>query len=97
MSLRPTLRGHGSILRPLSRSSTSTEVLLEQVSDLPGLPRSNNLVELDGWYNGFQTLESCSNPTLWTFLTALKEEENLTFSKKVKMPLGEGPEPGAQA
>jgi hypothetical protein len=26
-------------------------------------------------------------------LTALKKEENLTFSKKVKMSLGEGPEP----
>ena len=58
---------------------------------LAGLPRSNNLVE--GWHNGFQTLVGCSNPTLWTFLTALKKEENLTFSKKVKMSLGEGPEP----
>jgi hypothetical protein len=26
-------------------------------------------------------------------LTALTKEENLTFSKKVKMRLGEGPEP----
>ena len=26
-------------------------------------------------------------------MTALKKEENLTFSKKVKMSLGEGPEP----
>ena len=46
---------------------------------LARLPRSNNLVE--GWHNGFQTLIGCSNPTLWTFLTALKKEENLTFSK----------------
>ena len=58
---------------------------------LARLPRSNNLVE--GWHDGFQTLVGCSNPTLWTFLTALKKEENLTFSKKVKMSLGEGPEP----
>ena len=58
---------------------------------LARLPRSNNLVE--GWHNGFQTLVGCSNPTLWTFLTDLKKEENLTFSKKVKMSLGEGPEP----
>ena len=56
-----------------------------------GLPRSNNLVE--GWHNGFLKLVGCFNPTLWTFLTALKREENLTFSKKVKMSLGEGPEP----
>jgi hypothetical protein len=60
-------------------------------SVLAGLPRSNNLVEC--WHNGFQTLVGCSNPTLWTFLTALKKEENLTFSKKVTMSLGEGPEP----
>ena len=46
---------------------------------LAGLPRSNNLVE--GWHNGFQMLVGCSNPTLWTFLTALKKKENLTFSK----------------
>ena len=43
---------------------------------LAGLPRSNNLVE--GWHNGFQKLVGCSNPTLWTFLTAPKKEENLT-------------------
>ena len=42
-------------------------------SVLAGLPRSNNLVEV-GWL--FQS---------WTFLTALKKEENLTFSKKVKI------------
>ena len=58
---------------------------------LAGLPRSNNLVE--GWHNGFQTLIGTSNPTLWTFLTALKKEENLTFTKKVKKMMGEGPEP----
>ena len=34
---------------------------------------------------------------LRTFLTAVKKEENLAFSKKVKMSLGEGPEPKAQA
>ena len=50
---------------------------------LAGIPRSNNLVE--GWHNGFQKLVGYSNPTLWTFLTALKKEENLTFSKKVKI------------
>ena len=33
-----------------------------------------------------------SNPTLWTFLTALKKEETLTFAKKVKMRMGECPE-----
>ena len=58
---------------------------------LTRLPCSNNLVEV--WHNGFQTLVGCSNPTLRTFLTALNKEENLTFSKKVKMSLGYGPEP----
>ena len=57
---------------------------------LAGLPRSNNFVE--GWHNGFQTLVAVSNPTLWTFLTALKKEENITFAKKVKKMMGEGPE-----
>ncbi|KAL5247507.1 hypothetical protein ACHWQZ_G019400 [Mnemiopsis leidyi] len=57
---------------------------------LAGLPRSNNFVE--GWHNGFQTLVGGSNPTLWTFLTALKKEENITFAKKVKKMMGEGPE-----
>ena len=60
-------------------------------SVLAGLPCSNNLVE--GWHNGFQTLVGTSNPILWTFLTALKKEENLTFTKKIKMRTGEGPEP----
>jgi hypothetical protein len=56
-------------------------------SVLAGLPRSNNLFE------GWQTLVGCSNPTLWTLLTALKKTENLTLSKRVKMSLGKGPEP----
>ena len=47
---------------------------------LAGLSRSNNLVE--GWHKSFQKLVGCFNPALWTFLTALKEE-NLTFSEKV--------------
>ena len=58
---------------------------------LAGLPRSNNLVE--GWHNGFQSLVGVSNPTLWTFLSALKKEENLTFAKKVKMRTNESPDP----
>jgi hypothetical protein len=62
-------------------------------SVLPGLPSSYNLVELEDWQYGFQTLVGCSNPTLWTFLAALKKEENWTLSKKVKMSLGERPEP----
>ena len=59
---------------------------------LAGPPRSYDVVEV--WHNGFQKLVALvSHPTLWTFLTALKKEENLTFSKKVKTRLGEGPEP----
>ena len=40
---------------------------------------------VEGWHSGFQTLVGYSNPTLWTFLTALKKEENLTFSKIKKV------------
>lgn len=58
---------------------------------LAGLPRSNNIVE--GWHNGFQSLVGTTNPTLWTFLSAVKKEETLTFAKKVKMAMREDPEP----
>ena len=59
---------------------------------LAGLPPSKNIVE--GWNNGFfQSLVGTSNPTLWTFLTAMKQEENLTFAKRVKMRMNEQPEP----
>ena len=59
---------------------------------LAGPSRTHDVVEV--WHNGFQKLVVLvSHPTLWTFLTALKKEENLTCSKKVKMRLGEGPEP----
>ena len=60
-------------------------------SVLAGLPRSKNIVE--SWHNGFQSLVGTSNPTLWTFLTAMKQEENQTFAKRVKMRMNEQPEP----
>ena len=40
---------------------------------LANLPRSNNMVE--GWHNGFQSLVGNTNPTLWTFLSALKKKK----------------------
>ncbi len=83
-----TLKGHGLALLPLHRCL----FLWNQFdSVLAGLPRSNNIVE--GWRNGFQSLVGTSNPTLWTFLTAMKQEENLTFAKRVKMRMNEQPEP----
>ncbi|KAL5268243.1 hypothetical protein ACHWQZ_G002193 [Mnemiopsis leidyi] len=71
-------------------SIDSVNLMNQYDAVLAGLPRSNNFVE--GWHNGFQTLVGGSNPTLWTFLTALKKEENITFAKKVKKMMGEGPE-----
>ena len=46
---------------------------------LTGQPRSSNLAE--GWHNGFQDLIGCTNPTIWSFLTALKLEQWLTEQK----------------
>ena len=95
---RHTYEGDSEFGSYFERPSPSTEPIFDikylwnqYDTVLARLPRSNNLVE--GWHNRFQTLVGCSNPTLWTFLTALKKEENLTFSKKVKMSLGEGREP----
>ena len=42
-------------------------------SALAGLPRSSNIAE--GWHLGFKSLVQCTNPTLWTFLDALKLED----------------------
>ena len=36
---------------------------------------------------------ACTNPTLWTFLSALKKEETLTFKKKVDWRMRRAPEP----
>ena len=35
----------------------------------------------EGWHNGFLSLVRCSNPTIWSFLDALKLEEGLTDQK----------------
>ena len=35
-----------------------------------GLPRSSNLAE--GWHNGFKSIVNCTNPTIWSFMDALK-------------------------
>ena len=43
------------------------------------MPRSSNMAE--GWHKGFKSLVRCSNPTIWTFLDALKLEQGLTDHK----------------
>ena len=43
------------------------------------LPRSSNMAE--GWHNGFRSLVRCSNPTIWSFLDALKLGQGLTDQK----------------
>ena len=37
---------------------------------------------VEGWHNGFQSLVGTTNPTLWTFLSALKKEENLDLQEE---------------
>ena len=39
------------------------------------IPRSSNIAE--GWHHGSHSMLSCSNPTLWKFLDALKSERAL--------------------
>ena len=43
------------------------------------LPRSSNLAE--GWHNGFKSLVTCTNTTMWSFLDALKLEHSLNELK----------------
>ena len=43
------------------------------------LPRSTNIAE--GWHRGFNSMLSCSNPTLWKFLDCLKAEQSLTDAR----------------
>ena len=50
-------------------------------ASLMGLPRSTNMAE--GWHHGFQSMLSCTHPTIWKFLEALKKEHNL-----IRMQLG---------
>ena len=49
------------------------------------LPRSSNMAE--GWHNGFRSLVRGSNPTIWSFLDALKLEQGLTDQKIAERPL----------
>ena len=55
------------------------------------LPRSSNIAE--GWHHGFNSMLSCSNPTIWKFLTCLKKEQDITDVKITKMLMKEAPEP----
>ncbi len=52
-------------------------------ASLMKLPRSTNMAE--GWHHGFNSMLSCTHPTIWKFLEALKKEQNLTRLKLVRM------------
>ena len=62
-------------------------------STLMLLPRSTNIAE--GWHHGFNSMMSCSNPTIWKFLDCLKAEQDLTDLKMTKRTMQELPEPRA--
>ena len=49
------------------------------VSSLMLLPRSSNIAE--GWNNGFASLVSCRNPTIWSFLECARKEQTITDMK----------------
>ena len=57
------------------------------------LPRSINIAE--GFHNGFRSMLSCSNPTIWKFLDCVKDEQDLTDVKLTKKLHKESPEPRA--
>jgi len=43
------------------------------------IPRTNNAIE--GWYNGFNSMLNAIHPSIWTFINALKKEDNLNQFK----------------
>lgn len=51
------------------------------------LPRTNNSVE--GWHTSFNSLLSCSHPTIWKFLNTLKSEQSRNEMVYEKMIAGE--------
>ena len=57
------------------------------------IPRSSNIAE--GWHRGFNSMVSCSNPTIWRFIDCLKAEQALTDVKIAKRLMRERPEPRA--
>ena len=63
-------------------------------ASLARLPRSSNMAE--GWHNGFRSLVRCTNPTIWTFLDAMKLEQGLTDQKIADRLLLLPPPPRAQ-
>ena len=48
-------------------------------SSLMLLPRSSNIAE--GWNNGFASVVSCRNPTIWSFLECARKEQAITDMK----------------
>ena len=55
---------------------------------------SSNIAE--GWHLGFKSLVQCTNPTLWSFLDALKLEQGLTDQKISDWLMLRAPEPRAK-
>lgn len=51
------------------------------------LPRTNNAVE--GWHTAFQGSLSCSHPTVWLLIEALRREESLQRAKYLGIMSGE--------
>jgi len=43
------------------------------------IPRTNNAIE--GWHNGFNSMLNAVHPSIWTFIKALKKEDNLNQFK----------------
>ena len=58
------------------------------------LPRSSNIVE--GWHHGFNSMMSCSNPSIWKFLQCLKNEQNIADVRMTKLIMRESPEPRSE-
>ena len=56
-----------------------------------GLLKSNNAVE--GFHHSFSSLVGHSNPTIWTWLDAVKRHQNLTETQLVRQQTGQPPPP----
>ena len=54
------------------------------------LPYSTNIAE--GLHRSFNSMLTCSRPTIWKFLDCVKAEQSFTYMKKTKQCMKERPE-----
>ena len=85
LTLPPEMISFGRYYETTWIGTTSSPPLFDHaswnyhVSSLMLLPRSSNIAE--GWNNGFASLVSCRNSTIWSFLECARKEQTITDMK----------------